>query len=80
MASEILAERCPNDERIPIYQRKKQHHQSNNHLQLIGRKDHIKYFLRINKVFNRVATGFSPTAPTPPIMRVRNGRFTNRNE
>ncbi|MCU7800640.1 MAG: aminotransferase class I/II-fold pyridoxal phosphate-dependent enzyme, partial [gamma proteobacterium symbiont of Lucinoma myriamae] len=28
---------------------------------------------------NRVATGFSPTAPTPPIMRVRNGRFTNRN-
>ncbi|MCU7800915.1 MAG: hypothetical protein KZQ70_12420 [gamma proteobacterium symbiont of Lucinoma myriamae] len=29
---------------------------------------------------NRVATGFSPTAPTPPIMRVRNGRFTNRNE
>ncbi|MCU7819677.1 MAG: diguanylate cyclase, partial [gamma proteobacterium symbiont of Lucinoma myriamae] len=32
------------------------------------------------KLLNRVATGFSPTAPTPPIMRVRNGRFTNRNE
>ncbi|MCU7818367.1 MAG: FKBP-type peptidyl-prolyl cis-trans isomerase N-terminal domain-containing protein, partial [gamma proteobacterium symbiont of Lucinoma myriamae] len=33
----------------------------------------------LSDVFNRVATGFSPTAPTPPIMRVRNGRFTNRN-
>ncbi|MCU7817638.1 MAG: hypothetical protein KZQ57_01895, partial [gamma proteobacterium symbiont of Lucinoma myriamae] len=37
-------------------------------------------FLRIKHAANRVATGFSPTAPTPPIMRVRNGRFTNRNE
>ncbi|MCU7800434.1 MAG: hypothetical protein KZQ70_09865, partial [gamma proteobacterium symbiont of Lucinoma myriamae] len=39
-----------------------------------------KSYSKIIKAHNRVATGFSPTAPTPPIMRVRNGRFTNRNE
>ncbi|MCU7800586.1 MAG: PAS domain S-box protein, partial [gamma proteobacterium symbiont of Lucinoma myriamae] len=44
-----------------------------------------RYFLElleksVKDASNRVATGFSPTAPTPPIMRVRNGRFTNRNE
>jgi len=32
---------------------------------------------KINTMLNRVAGGFSPSAPTPPIMRIRNGRFEN---
>ena len=33
-----------------------------------------------NNYSNRVAVGFSPTAPTSHLMRVRKVRFTNRDE